>query len=237
MSASNRGLSPTKKTSSSDDGRYELGEILTNLSFLKSYLSQFEEVKRLNDENVSGLATILEEYRDRVNIDELISDGQHVLSNLERFRSVLNDISGIGKEIKEISTQVNLLSINAAIEAAHAKEAGRGFAVVADEIKKLSDRTRKSVEEIDRTISSIRSELQRVTENMTVLNGRMGEMQSFGSMLESQLLKMKETMDSSLLKRLVGVALKRQEHIFASFRKAFSKFFVLEKMEKKKSVS
>lgn len=208
-----------------EDGRQELGEILTNLAFLKNYLSQFEEVKRLNDENVSGLATILEEYQDRVNIDELISDGQNVLSNLERFRSVLNDISGIGKEIKEISTQVNLLSINAAIEAAHAKEAGRGFAVVADEIKKLSDRTRKSVEEIDRTISSIRSELQRVTENMTVLNGRMGEMQSFGSMLESQLLKMKETMDSSLLKRLVGVALKRQEHVFASFRAVFSKLF------------
>ena len=229
MSASNRGLSPTKKTSSSDDGRYELGEILTNLSFLKSYLSQFEEVKRLNDENVSGLATILEEYQDRVNIDELISDGQNVLSNLERFRSVLNDISGIGKEIKEISTQVNLLSINAAIEAAHAKEAGRGFAVVADEIKKLSDRTRKSVEEIDRTIGLIRSELQRVTENMMALNTRMDEMRSFGTVLERHLLKMKEAMDNSLMKRLLEIALKRQERMFASFRSVFSRFFASEK--------
>ena len=212
-----------------EDGRQELGEILTNLAFLKNYLSQFEEVKRLNDENVSGLATILEEYQDRVNIDELISDGQNVLSNLERFRSVLNDISGIGKEIKEISTQVNLLSINAAIEAAHAKEAGRGFAVVADEIKKLSDRTRKSVEEIDRTIGLIRSELQRVTENMMALNTRMDEMRSFGTVLESHLLKMKEAMDNSLMKRLLEIALKRQERMFASFRSVFSGFFASEK--------
>ncbi len=229
MSASNRGLSPTKKTSSSDDGRYELGEILTNLSFLKSYLSQFEEVKRLNDENVSNLAKALEDYRDRVNVQELISDGRMVLANLEHFRTVLNDISGIGKEIKEISTQVNLLSINAAIEAAHAKEAGRGFAVVADEIKKLSDRTRKSVEEIDRTIGLIRSELQRVTENMMALNTRMDEMRSFGTVLESHLLKMKEAMDNSLMKRLLEIALKRQERMFASFRSVFSRFFASEK--------
>ena len=229
MSASNRGLSPTKKTSSSDDGRYELGEILTNLSFLKSYLSQFEEVKRLNDENVSNLAKALEDYRDRVNVQELISDGRMVLANLEHFRTVLNDISGIGKEIKEISTQVNLLSINAAIEAAHAKEAGRGFAVVADEIKKLSDRTRKSVEEIDRTIGLIRSELQRVTENMMALNTRMDEMRSFGTVLERHLLKMKEAMDNSLMKRLLEIALKRQERMFASFRSVFSRFFASEK--------
>ncbi|MHB8421304.1 MAG: methyl-accepting chemotaxis protein [Leptospirales bacterium] len=211
------------------DGRQELGEVLTHLAFLKNYLAQFEEVKRLNDENVSGLALILEEYQERVRVEELISDGQVVLGNLEQFRNVLNDISGIGKEIKEISTQVNLLSINAAIEAAHAREAGRGFAVVAEEIKKLSDRTRNSVEEIDRTIGSVRLELERVTENMTALNGRMAAIETFSLILRAQLEKMREAMSSSLLKRLVDVALNRQEKIFAMFRTAFSKFFALEK--------
>ncbi len=211
------------------DGRQELGEALTDLAFLKNYLAQFEEVKRLNDENVSGLARILEEHQKRVNINELMADGKMVLENLDQFRSVLNDIGVIGMGIKEISTQVNLLSINAAIEAAHAKESGRGFAVVAEEIKKLSDSTRNAVEEIDRTIGSVRKELERVTQNMSRLNDRMGEIESFGKDLEVQLEKMREAMNSSLLRRLVDIALNRQEKIFSLFRGAFSKFLGSEK--------
>ncbi len=200
-----------------------LGTSLTNMAFLRNYIVQFEEVKSLNDANVSTLADVLEQYQKKVNTDEIVAEGKNVLENLHKFRTVLGNISGIGLEIKEISTQVNLLSINAAIEAAHAREAGRGFAVVAEEIKKLSDRTRKSVEEIDRTIGSIRLELATVTENMTVLNGRMGDIQEFGKMVEVQIHQMKEAMGGSLLKRLIDIAVKRQETIFNSFRTAIKK--------------
>ncbi len=200
-----------------------LGESMTNMAFLRNYITQFEEVKSLNDANISALASVLEEYQEKVDTEEIVSEGKAVLENLHKFRNVLGNISGIGREIKEISTQVNLLSINAAIEAAHAKEAGRGFAVVAEEIKKLSDRTRKSVEEIDRTIGSIRLELQTVTENMTALNGRMGDIQKFGEMIEKQIHKMKESMGGSILKRLIDIAVKRQESIFTSFKTVIKK--------------
>ncbi|BAM07540.1 methyl-accepting chemotaxis protein [Leptospirillum ferrooxidans] len=200
-----------------------LGESMTNMAFLRNYITQFEEVKSLNDANISALASVLEEYQEKVDTEEIVSEGKAVLENLHKFRNVLGNISGIGREIKEISTQVNLLSINAAIEAAHAKEAGRGFAVVAEEIKKLSDRTRKSVEEIDRTIGSIRLELQTVTENMTALNGRMGDIQEFGEMIEKQIHKMKESMGGSILKRLIDIAVKRQESIFTSFKTVIKK--------------
>lgn len=210
------------------DGRCETGEVMLHMAFLKNYVSQFEEIKRLHDQNLSGIAGILENYRIRVDIDSLLLGGRTVLSNLDKFQTVLDDISGLGKEIKEISAQVNLLSINAAIEAAHAKEAGRGFAVVADEIKKLSDRTGRSVEKIDRTIGSIGIELRGMRENLYTLNSKMEEMRTFSHDLAQQIQKMTKSTDGSVLKRMIDIALRRQETVIDCLRKAFTRFFETE---------
>jgi methyl-accepting chemotaxis protein len=217
----NHGLATKPREIREDPIRLRLGEITTDLVFVKNYMAQFEEVKRLNDKDVSELTRILEEYEKQVDIETVMGEGKKVLTDLEQFRSVMDDISRIGKGIKEISTQVNLLSLNAAIEAARAKEMGRGFGVVAEEIKKLSDRTRDSVGEIDRTIANIRQELKRVTESMGALNNRMGEIETFGRTLRRQMEKMRETMNSTLLKRLLGIALRRQKKVLGTIRHIF----------------
>ena len=87
----------------------------------------------------------------------------------ERLTSLMGHIlqvNEISQVIEEIADRTGLLSLNAAIEAAHAGEAGRGFAVVADEVRKLADRTSQQTHEISALLEAIRRELDPAREAM-----------------------------------------------------------------------
>lgn len=75
--------------------RRETGDVMLQMAFLKNYLSQFEEIKRLQDRNISETSDLLESYRKNVDIDGLLLEGRAILSNMDKFQTVLRDISVI----------------------------------------------------------------------------------------------------------------------------------------------
>ncbi len=80
---------------------------------------------------------------------------EQVMNTINEFVKNAIEVRGITNKINGISSQTNLLSLNASIESARAGEAGRGFAVVADEIRNLADETKTLTAEINGIVETL----------------------------------------------------------------------------------
>ena len=106
--------------------------------------------------------------------ENTISISQKMQQDMNQLSDIIHNMNEVIGAIQNISSQTNLLSLNASIEAARSGEAGRGFAVVADEIRKLADETKTLTNNMSQFVASVESAAE---ESVTSVNSAIASLE------------------------------------------------------------
>ncbi|HHT06087.1 MAG TPA: HAMP domain-containing protein [Hydrogenispora sp.] len=132
-------------------------KVITNAQQVLMAAEKATTAAATGDTKINELLTQITVIEEKINSIQAVTEG---------LKKHTDDIGVILEVINQISSQTNLLSLNAAIEAARAGEYGRGFAVVADQVRKLAEDTGNQVENIAAILEAIQTQAYRFTSEM-----------------------------------------------------------------------
>ena len=132
-------------------------EMSITIDEIHSRINSTSEMASLTSQQSKIGQATLEELKGHIGTME--STVNYNQTQMTQLIQATQDISNFVATIEQITSQINLLSLNASIESARAGEAGRGFAVVANEVRLLAENTDKAAQDIGRIVSSINSQV------------------------------------------------------------------------------
>ncbi len=166
ISANEQSLSSKNGIASIDMLHQNVDSTVEHLDALTTLLDTVNDCKQSGLDSVSSLKQRTDESCST--LDKMGTDIQNTGANIGR-------IGAASEAIKGISAQTNLLALNASIEAARAGEAGKGFAVVAEEIRKLSEESNTSANEISTVVEALINNSQNMDSTLHELQTIMSE--------------------------------------------------------------
>lgn len=134
------------------------GNISQSTELSRETLSVSSEIQSIYKSSTNELSAIVK------NLEKLNEGSDEVSSVVNDLGSKSEEISGSISLIHAIVLQINILSLNAAVEAATAGEAGKGFAVVAGEVKNLANKTAEAARQIDESVKQIQASIKKTNE-------------------------------------------------------------------------
>lgn len=136
-------------------------EMVASVREIKDTGQNIAEKARVSNEATKSSALSVQDARTVMeDITAVVSD---TVSGIDRLNAFTREIAAMADTIKTIASQTNMLSLNAAIEAARAGDVGRGFAVVAGEVRALSAKTTETTRGIDALVDSLQNEMTSIT--------------------------------------------------------------------------